>query len=218
MGVSDGVSETVGGTGASDETIGTDFEISFKGSKETSVGTASIYAELEVNTLGTGSATSDNTTGFDEFDISLEGNWGKVILGDQDGAADQLKSNATGSSGTTKGMIGGQHHTTAAGSALVTSGTSNMTIGLISDGSDATKITYMTPVMGGVQAGVSYLDGTDDGTGTSVYGHGLQTGVKFSQDMGGASVAASAVYAQLQDNNAGTSADSSGYQFGLNVT
>ena len=63
LGVSDGVSETVGGTGASDETIGTDFEISFKGSKETSVGTASIYAELEVNTLGDAITNSDNTTG-----------------------------------------------------------------------------------------------------------------------------------------------------------
>ena len=153
----------------------------------------------------------------DEFDISLEGNWGKVILGNQDGAADQLKSNATGSSGTTKGMIGGVNHASTITNAngLVLNGTSNMTVGLISDGGDTTKITYMTPVMGGVQAGASYIDGTDDGA--RAYGHGLQTGVKFSQEMGGASVVASAVYAQSQDNNVGTDQDISGYLFGLNV-
>ncbi len=208
MGVSDGLSD------ASDETFGTDFEIHFKGSKDTSIGTASIYAELEVNSLGSGSATSDNTTGFDEFDISLEGNWGKVILGNQDGASSQLNSNATGTTGAYNGMIGGARRSTG----ITPSGTSNITNGLNAGGSDNTKVTYMTPSMGGVQAGLSYYDQSAD----AATERGFSAGVKFSQDMGGASIAATAVYAQDSANdeataNAGSEADRDGYAFGLNV-
>jgi len=100
-------------------------------------------------------ADQNATKNTDENYIWLEGDFGRVELGDQDGANGLFVSGAD--VGLMYGMIDNP-----TGSAV--SGSGADTAADVADSSDATKITYYTPSFNGFKAGLSYAaDGTDGG-------------------------------------------------------
>jgi len=134
---------------------------------------------------GQGIATSTTTTGsvnyIDEANIFLQGTWGRLEMGQQDGAGDQLFFGAPYDYGPAYGQGSG-----ADGDALFR--WANTTVQNVGPGSglgsavlyswnvkaldsnDATKITYLSPVISGFRAGISFApDGRqNDGFTTGV--------------------------------------------------
>ncbi|WP_020590410.1 porin [Kiloniella laminariae] len=95
------------------------------------------------------------TNNVDENYIWLESEFGRVELGDQDGAANNLFVGGA-DVGLTYGMIDNP-----TGSAVNGSGAD--TAADVADTSDATKITYYTPSFNGFKAAVSYAPDGDQG-------------------------------------------------------
>ncbi|WP_417430869.1 porin [Kiloniella sp.] len=123
--------------------------------------TYGLHIELEAD-----QNTSNNS---DENHIFLEGDFGRVELGDQDSAGDRLM--VSGSSvGFEFGMYGNY-----TGSVLYNTGYTGgaQTAADFADSSDDTKITYFTPTFNGFKAGISFAPDSD--TGNSVSGSGTGT-------------------------------------------
>jgi hypothetical protein len=117
---------------------------------------------------GTGVPTSANNY-IDEANIFLQGSWGRLELGDQDGASDQLFFGAPYDYGPAYGQGSG-----ADGDALfrwangvgITNASSNINATPLYtwnvkalDSNDSTKITYLSPVISGFRAGISFAPG-----------------------------------------------------------
>lgn len=129
-------------------------EIHFKATGRTDNG-LSYGAKVELMT-----STSDSTNG-DEVSMYLSGKWGRVELGDNDGASDSLTVLApTVGIGQINGSVVNYIPTTSrpAGNVKNTGG------GIIKpmDTDDSTKVTYTTPRINGLQAGISYVPEVDD--------------------------------------------------------
>ena len=146
--------------------FGNDSEITFKFTNKTDSGlTVEMYQEL----------TSDSTDGdFDEANISISGGFGKVILGQNDGVNDQ-------GFGIAANNLVSEEMYTVSGS---TTHDMKITKGDMANlGGDDNKITYITPAMGGLTAGISYTDsGADGSTDTT------EVAAKYSMEAGGAKV------------------------------
>ena len=101
--------------------------------------------QLEVDQGGTNNS--------DEVWTWLEGNWGRIQLGDKDGAEDQMIYDG-GLTQTGAGGIDGDvdRWVNNVGSAV--------SFPDISDTSDATKVTYYTPRIAGIQVGASFTPDT----------------------------------------------------------
>ena len=91
----------------------------------------------------------------DEANVFFEGNWGRLELGDQDGAEDVMLYGGTNNLVANGGYDGG------AGSFFDFNGVSASSPDMAGDTGDATKITYFTPRFGGFQVGVSYTPDDD---------------------------------------------------------
>ena len=109
--------------------------------------TYGLHIELEAD------QSSDNDS--DENDIWVSGDFGKVVLGDNDSAGDALDVNGT-SVGFTYGMF---NNFTGVGTPDHNGRTS---VGF-SDSGDSTKITYFTPTFNGFKAGISFAPDGDEG-------------------------------------------------------
>ncbi len=126
---------------------------------------------------GVATQTTSGTSGqnyIDEANIFLQGSWGRLELGDQDGAGDQLFFGAPFDYGPAYGQGSG-----ADGDILfrwvnavgITNATSNINGAPLYtwnvralDSSDATKITYLSPVIAGFRGGISFVpDGAQNG-------------------------------------------------------
>ncbi len=154
---------------------------------------------LTTSTVNTGGATGVATaTGvptsasnyIDEANIFLQGSWGRLEMGDQDGAGDQLFFGAPFDYGPAYGQGSG-----ADGDILfrwvnpvgITNATSNINGGPLYtwnvralDSSDATKITYLSPVISGFRAGISFVpDGAQNGFLNAV-GPGIRSSATIS--------------------------------------
>ena len=95
----------------------------------------------------------------DESNISIAGGFGKIILGADDGAGDQLTR-------TAHDLVGPDALNDGGGAVIRSAGNGNLAddnADLIVDINDANAITYILPSMGGLTIGASYLDA---GTGT----------------------------------------------------
>lgn len=138
------------------------------------------------------SSTSD-TTNADEVGIYLRGNWGRLELGDDDGASDQI---AVYAPNVGIGQMNGRYLDFVPFSSRPSGNVKDTGGGIVKslDTEDATKITYFTPRMAGFQFGVSYAPevGSKD-TGEDVQflknvGAGayqrdfIETGVNFKYD------------------------------------
>lgn len=125
-------------------------------------------------------ADQGNNNDADENNIFLEGDFGRVELGDQDSAGDRLM--VSGSSvGFQFGMYGNY-----TGSVLYNGGYTGgaNTAADFSDSGDDTKITYFTPTFNGFKAGVSYAPDADTGNtasgGNTARDNHIDGGINYS--------------------------------------
>ena len=132
--------------------MASDSEITFNFSNKTDSGlTVTMVTEL----------AADDTNGeIDESSLSIEGGFGKIVLGQNDNAADNY--------GVDVGDVVTEEETPTGVDTLAMLNTD-----VVSSG-DLNKITYHIPAIGGLTAGVSFTDsGTDSTTGnqdTTEYG------------------------------------------------
>ena len=174
----------------------TDNEVHFKAlatDDETGI-TYGGTVELEASTdAGSANFTADNATGavidvntsstIDESYIFVRGGFGELQLGDQDSAADQLKTGAYSIAAGTGGIDGDSYITTVA----IT----------IPNSGDATKITYLSPTeaLFGFTAGVSFTPDTgSSGQDTATDNDGdlenvVELGAQYALSLAGFDVA-----------------------------
>jgi outer membrane protein OmpU len=98
-------------------------------------------------------ASTSDTTNSDEVGIYLAGSWGRVELGDDDGASELVVYAPTVGVGQINGSYDDFISSTAQAHFVNDRGDHNFTA---LDSDDSTKITYYTPKFSGFQAGVSY--------------------------------------------------------------
>ena len=150
--------------------FGNDSEITFKFSNKTDSGlTVEMYQEL----------TSDVTDGdFDEANISISGGFGKVILGQQDGVNDQ------GFGIAANNLVSEEMYSVSGASTAETDHSLGIKNGDMKNlGGDNNKITYITPAMGGLTAGISYTDSGYVGSTDTT-----EVAAKYAMEAGGAKV------------------------------
>lgn len=157
--------------------MNSDTEVHFSGSTTLDNG-IEVGAKIEFEAEG------EASTNTDEQYLYVNGGFGQVKLGQEDGAAADMTINApnVGPAGVNDGD-------------MVNYVTLNKTPDNAWDDGDDNKLTYYTPVLGGFRAGVSYTD--DDGseasdertnTGDSV----VSAGVEYNGDFDGVSVSLAA--------------------------
>jgi hypothetical protein len=171
--------------------------------------------KIELQTTGTGAnGASNNNETTDEASVYIAGFWGRVELGDFDGASDTLAIYAplVGVEGIDGDYADFITNTGVANGVSVEMG--RQPWGAIiknPDSSDATKVMYLTPRFSGFQAGFSYTPENGDegqsviGTKNAVgYSDFLEYGINYTGDFSGVTVAASAT--GTSGNGKGTTA------------
>ena len=159
-------------------------------------------SEQVVNNAGSTVSISTGATGkygADEANVWMSGSWGKLEIGNQDGAADKM---AVG--GTEVDMLGGN----ILGAFFQVNGT----FGLrgtdytnVGEGADNTKITYYSPRMSGFQVGLSYVpryaaQGTQPAQSGETRDNGsYEAGVSYTGKAGGAKFEIAAVASSFQE-------------------
>jgi len=143
-------------------------------------------------------ANTTDTMPVDEAVVQLSGSWGKLELGDEDGAEDTMQLGGESVMGGSGGIDGSY------GLVLASAGFGGFSVpfvrtgpALVGDTSDSTKITYYTPNFSGLSAGVSFTPTQKDGdnvAGSGAWEDSIGLGVKYSGEFGGVSIAASGVY------------------------
>lgn len=114
-------------------------------------------------------ASGDNV---DEASLTIAGGFGKFVLGQNDGAADNYAIDA-------EDVV--SEETQATGTDTLTL----LSTEVVST-SDVNKISYHLPAMGGLTAGISYVDsGTDSTSGDQ---DSIEMGVQYKMSAGGASI------------------------------
>ena len=151
--------------------FGNDSEITFKFTNKTDSGlTVEMYQEL----------TSDAPDGdFDEANISISGGFGKIILGQQDGVNDQ-------GFGIAANNLVSEEMYTVSGANASTGYTHDLKIkngDMANLGGDDNKITYITPSMGGLTAGISYTDSGYTGSTDTT-----EVAAMYAMEAGGAKI------------------------------
>ena len=139
-----------------------DSEIKFSFTNKTDSGlTIGMVTELE---------SDDGDTAINEGSMSISGGFGKLVLGGNDGVGDDY----------------GVASTDLPGEEIYATGTDTLTI-LNADISgmsgDSNKISYHLPAMGGLTAGISYMDSGVAGSADST-----EVGVKYGMSTGGAAI------------------------------
>ena len=150
--------------------FGNDSEIVFKFTNKTDSGlTVEMYQEL----------TSDVADGdFDEANLSISGGFGKVILGQQDGVNDQ------GFGIAANNLVSEEMYSVSGASTAGTDHSLGIKNGDMANlGSDDNKITYITPAMGGLTAGISYTDSGYVGSTDTT-----EVAAKYAMEAGGAKI------------------------------
>ncbi len=137
-------------------------------------------AKVELETDADGDGGDVNS---DETRLAFWGGFGRVELGREDGAADNM-------------FIGGEDF--QAGTGGIDGDGDNLNINLVNDSGDAAKVTYFTPRVGGFQLGASFTpdtgdaeDDSDDDAG-NIEEH-WELGANFTTAAGGADITLTAV-------------------------
>ena len=178
-----------------------DSEVNVKASATDDETGLSYGATLELET------DTSSTANTDESWIYISGGFGEVRLGDEDGASDNMKVGGFSVAAGTGGIDGaGEVATTAIA---------------LRNSSDSTKIRYDSPVIGGLQLGISYTpDGGHGGaTENPLDNNGdaediIEGGAVYSGSFGGVDVKASIVGFTADFENGG---DASGIGGGATV-
>jgi hypothetical protein len=144
----------------------------------------------------------------DELWIDVAGNWGKVVLGQDDSVADDNVPNGAsalvGSFGFTGTYIAGA--AAKVGGAQTNSNSGGGT-------SDNSKVSYYTPDFSGFGGGVSYTLDTDAGGSTGTYDSTTELAAWWSGDVSGASLTVATSY-KTADANTNTNEDLGSWELG----
>ncbi|MDC3116789.1 porin, partial [Alphaproteobacteria bacterium] len=143
-------------SGASDDEFSSDNDIAIKFEKKTDSG----LTIGMVNSLDTSGAGAVSTIISDENYLYFKGGFGQIILGNNDGAGDQLTR-------TAHDMVGPDALNDGNGSGIVVKGDTNGNLkddnaDLMDDIDDENNITYLLPTMGGLSIGASFADKGSD--------------------------------------------------------
>jgi len=155
-------------------TFANDSEIVMKFSNKTDSGlTVGLVTEFE---------TDDGDSAINESSMSIAGGFGKLVLGGNDGVGDNY----------------GVASTDLPGEEIYATGTDSLTI-LNADISgmsgDLNKIAYHLPAMGGLTAGISFMDSGAAGSADST-----EVGAKYAMSAGGANVTIGAATATTENS------------------
>ena len=185
-------------------------EVHFKGSTTLDNGMKiSVQVELEAGSNDNGSDT------IDESYMTLEGKYGKAIIGSENDVAYLMQVDAPEAS-----EMGGAYATTEGDMVqYVPVGTVSALDTKLNGLSDQNKLSYFTPKLYGFQAGVSFTpsnnSGGDDTIGTSGYDNGTNSenigigadfdqawsfGLSYANTFSGVGVKATAGYIMIDDN------------------
>ncbi|MCZ4281165.1 porin [Kiloniella laminariae] len=153
------------------------------------------------------------TNNVDENYIWLESDFGRVELGDQDGAANNLFVGGA-DVGLTYGMIDNPTGSSVTGAGADTAAD-------VSDTGDSTKITYYTPSFNGFKAAVSYAPDSSEGNGVAVsvtdlrMEQAVEAGLNYSGTFNDFTldVGAAGVFADSNGSALGAGVDSDDNQF-----
>ena len=153
-------------------TFGNDSEVTLKFSNKTDSGlTVGMVTEIQGD---------DGDSDIDEASMSIEGGFGKVILGGNDGAADDYMVSAND-------LISEEEAPSVVSASIGTDTDISLESG------DNNKIVYHFPAMGGLSAGISFTDsGATTGTDTTTYG------AQYTIDAGGNTVTLGAATATTE--------------------
>ena len=117
-------------------------------------------------------AQSNGKAGADEAGIYMSGSWGKLEIGNNDGAADKMQIDGGLELNTIGSNVIGAFFKTRGSNSL--RGEDGINVG---ENSDETKLTYYTPRVSGFQAGVSYGPNAGaKGTNADIDGNGKGQG------------------------------------------
>tara|TARA_B110000503_G_scaffold29543_1_gene47429 strand:- start:31 stop:1053 length:1023 start_codon:yes stop_codon:yes gene_type:complete len=159
-------------TGASNDRFKSDQNVGIEFSNKTDSGlTIGMKADIE---SATDSATA--AAGFDEAYLTISGGFGKIELGNQDGAGDQLSLSGSDLIGLDAINDGSATYIIPTGSTL-----KSMDADLMLDINDINSITYTLPKMGGLTLAASYADA---GEGASANGDINTYGAKYEFESG----------------------------------
>ena len=170
--------------------FGSDSEIKFSFKNKTDSG-------LEV---GMAVEMDADVAAFDETNMYIKGGFGTLLLGSQDGAGDKFAIDA-------EDVVSEEIQATGADTLTLIDTD-------LADTSDANKITYLAPAMGGFQAGISYLDdGTDSTTGAQ---DSIEMGAQYTVDAGAATITVAGA-TRTTEQVSGT-VDTEGQNIGVTVS
>lgn len=166
--------------------FGADSEIKFSFTNKTDSGlTVGFTTEME-----------SDAAGIDESSLSISGGFGKLVLGQQDGASDNYGIDA-------EDVVGEEIQAYAASDGLTLNDTD-----VESTDSDTNKLTYHIPAVGGLTAGVSFTDaGTDDTAATQDI---TAFGAQYAMEAGGAAITIGGA-TMTQDTTTAQDSDSTNY-------
>jgi outer membrane protein OmpU len=146
------------------------------------------YLEIEIGSNS--DAAQNGNVSVDEVNLFFSGNFGRVELGQQDGAEDVMFVGAEDAQSGTGGIDGD---------------TSNLAVIInVQNTGDATKATYFTPRVAGFQLGASFSPNTQSQFGQTDEGgqkDAISVGGNWVGAFGGADLTLSAVGISSQGNN-----------------
>ncbi len=193
-------SEATQGNNAVDSDILTDGEVHFGASFDTDDG-YTIGAKVE---LGSAQSSTNNA---DELYAYVSGGFGRVEVGDQDGAADKLAWEVPN---VGYGQLEGDYSDFAGPGANVA----------ISESGDDTKVTYYTPSFNGVKLGASFAPADDEGSNiVTTQGeeeNQIELGLSIDQSINDVDVEIGLVY--FQDNQEDGAEDFGAWAAGINFS
>ena len=207
------------GVDLNDTAIRKETEIHFTGETTLDSGlTVGIHTEFNVDrSSGTDNLYTGGNGLTEEAYMYLSGGWGRINLGEEDGAAYLLQVAAPSADSNIDGLR--QYITTY--NATGTAGAVNTVIDYdhVSPGSNYNnKLTYMTPVFNGFQMGASYIPSiSDDGNGVAAiddtnqagdYEDGYEVAARYEGAFEGVGMAFGAGWGQYNaETNAGAVSD-----------
>jgi outer membrane protein OmpU len=134
-------------TGASNDDFSSDtnIKLSFENKTDTGLTVGLVY---DMESIGDDNA---NNNGSDENYMYIKGGFGTIMLGQNDGAGDQLTR-------TAHDLVGPDAASDNGGGFTGAGNLADDNADLVNDIGDENNITYMLPPMGGLSVGVSYKD------------------------------------------------------------
>jgi hypothetical protein len=148
--------------------------------------------------------------GADEANLWLQGSWGKMEIGGQDGATDKMQVSANDLDLLGSNILGA--YVDNRGDSLRGTDQTNVT-----DSSDDTKLTYYTPRISGFQAGVSYIPtmGSKGSVASGSSSGGMESAIAYAGKAGSTKFKVAAVYSSVGKSSASKTID--GYGVGAHV-